>query len=81
MSVTIDMSERALKAVIFKFANLLTGMVLLVATGLSFFMDSGQQIAVHAVLIAVAFAMATNGFLAFLKIIDWFEARRERNNV
>jgi hypothetical protein len=76
VSVTIDLSERQLKVAVFKIALSLVFLFALVAIALTFLADRGQSITVQLLLVCVGFGFLTNGVLAVLKIIDWFEARK-----
>jgi protein-S-isoprenylcysteine O-methyltransferase Ste14 len=79
VSTTIEMSERELKVWIFKFALSLAAFLGLIAFGLSLLANKGQDIAIPMILVSVCFLLFTNGILAVLKIIDWFEARKQKN--
>ena len=79
MSVTVNITERQLKLGILKLALSLVAAIVLVGFVLSLVAGKGQGLAVNVMLVAFAFAMLTNGFLAALKIVDWFEARKQRH--
>lgn len=79
MSVTIDMSERQFKFAMLKLSLSLALLLVLVALVLSLLTGTGQQLAVGALFACLGFGFLTNGLLAVLKIIDWFEARKVKN--
>jgi hypothetical protein len=76
VSIQLEISEHRLRLGVFKLALSLTGLFALVAFGLSLLAGQGQSIAVNLLLVCVAFGFLTNGVLAILKIIDWFEGRK-----
>jgi hypothetical protein len=77
--VTVDISERQLKVVVFKLALSLVVVFSLVALVLTFLAGRGQSVALQLLFVCVAFGFITNGVLAVLKIIDWFEARKGKS--
>ncbi|MES2443685.1 MAG: hypothetical protein V4574_12710 [Pseudomonadota bacterium] len=79
MSIAIDISERRLKLGIVKLAIMLVGVFALLALGLSALAGQGQGLALGILVVTVSFSFLTNGVLAVLKIIDWFEARNRRH--
>ena len=79
MSVSVDLSEKQLRLGILKLALSLAMLFAILAIGLTYLAGSGQSVAVSTLLVCFAFAMLTNGVPAALKIIDWFEARKQRN--
>ena len=77
MSVEIQgVDERQLRFSILKTAIGVTMMVLVIAVVALLFADKGQGLMVTALMAALSFAFLTNGLLAVLRIIDWFETRR-----
>ena len=79
MSITVDISERSLRIGIVKLAISLVMVFTIFALVLSLVAERGQSLAVSVLMVCVAFAFLTNGFLAILKIIDWFEARKVKS--
>ena len=85
MTIQIEnVTERQLRVGVLKVALALTFGLLLAAFILSLLIESDDplaQIPIDALLLAVAVSILANGFLAVLKIIDWFEDRRAKRVV
>ena len=79
MSVTVDITERQLTVSVFKLALSLVFIFAFLAIGLALLAGRGQDVAIDALLVCVAFGFLSNGCLAILKIIDWVETRKQRN--
>jgi O-antigen/teichoic acid export membrane protein len=74
-----DLTERQLRFGVLKIALSLAGVLAVGALIVSFFFQDNNKIStvpVYALLFAVAFSILSNGFLAILHIVDWFEKRR-----
>ena len=80
MSVMINMTERQLTVAMFKFAITLTFGVVILGLAGSFIADRFQSVAINSMLFCLAFFMLSNGMLCILHIIDWFEARKAKQN-
>ena len=78
MSVIVEMSERQLKMGVLKLGLMIAMAIALLGFVASLIGGRDQQIAVSVLLISVAFSFLANGVLGVFKIIDWLEARRER---
>lgn len=78
MSVAIEISESRLRLGFVKLALGLVMVFLVFAFGVSSLAGKGQGVAVNALLICLAFGFLTNGVLAALRVVDWFEARKRR---
>ena len=80
MSVNVDMSPRDLWWGILKIVAALSLGLVLVAYVLTELVTAGDSrfpiIGIVAVALALAVNILASGFLAILKIIDWFEERR-----
>ena len=79
MSVVIEeLTERQLTFGVLKVALSLAGILALGALIISFFFRVNNKIttvSIHTLLLAVAFSILSNGLLAILHIVDWFEMR------
>ena len=78
MSVIVEMSERQLKMGVLKLGLMIAMAIALLGFVAPLIGGRDQQIAVSVLLISVAFSFLANGVLGVFKIIDWLEARRER---
>jgi hypothetical protein len=76
VSITVGISENRLRAGVVKLAVALAGLITLIGVLFSFLAGWGQNLAVTAVLLSVAFYFLVSGVFVVLKIVDWFEARR-----
>ena len=80
MSVVIEeLTERQLKFGVLKVALSIAVVLALGALIVSFFFQVDNKIStvpIYALLFAVAFSIMSNGILAILHIVDWFEKRR-----
>ncbi len=79
MSVVIEeLTERQLTFGVLKVALSLAGILALGALIISFFFRVNNKIttvSIYTLLLAVAFSILSNGLLAILHIVDWFEMR------
>ena len=84
MSDDAKMTPRQLLFGVFKIAIMMTVGLLLAAVLLSsvFAVAGGRvsNVALNALLIAIAVSLLASGVLTILKILDWFEARRLKRN-
>ena len=79
MSVVIEeLTERQLTFGVLKVALSLAGILALGTLIISFFFRVNNKIttvSIYTLLLAVAFSILSNGLLAILHIVDWFEMR------
>jgi hypothetical protein len=78
-----NLTERELWLGLTKFAVTLALGLLMAAFLVSIFFVHDNlisSIALNAIFIAIALSILANGFLAILKIFDWFEARKAKAN-
>jgi hypothetical protein len=79
VSVTVDLTERQLRLGILKIGLSLAMLLIIVAFVLSLLAGKGQQLVIDVLFVSVSFGFLTNGVLAVLRIMDWFENRARRN--
>ena len=85
MTVELErMTPRQLWVGVFKIAVIMTIGLLAAATLLTsvFAVADGKvsNIALNALLIAIAVSLFASGFLTILKILDWFQARKAKGS-
>jgi predicted phage tail protein len=78
-----NLSERQLWFGVAKLVLVITGALLLASFVLTVVVAKGGTVAtvtLNGLLISVAVSMLANGLPALLKVVDWFEARRDKRN-
>ena len=75
-----DLTSRQLIVGMVKVAVILVVGVILVAMLATWLAGGSNDLLITLLFVSIIFMLFTNGILAVLKIVDWFEARKSRQN-